>query len=354
MLHYRRLNPKDRIHRRHFAAAGHKLSIWYIMSYQPWRHRSFKANKQDEELPQLKSLNKLSLADLLKIKRSYEAYFAKKEEIGAENSKNDLINNRIEQENKINEQINNKNRQNFDKHYYTPSLELTWAIERKLEKLQVGLVSGLWTKTIQYVDQYGKYENAKFRKTSETETLIAQHKQAMEKLITLEDKTKYISIQRLINKLHEPKGYTVLVIGGSQVKVCFEYINLGDLNHLIDSHCSEIEKRKEAIHEIKARAANNELETRKLAEPFRRNINKQLCILDSCPYCADPLSLNNAHLDHIYPVSKGGLSRPKNLVFVCSSCNRKKSDSTLRHFIEEQGFRAIAVHERLKTLFKEF
>jgi hypothetical protein len=48
------------------------------------------------------------------------------------------------------------------------------------------------------------------------------------------------------------------------------------------------------------------------------------------------------------------LSRQANLIFVCSSCNIKKRDSTLRRFIEETGLDEKAIHERLLSLAKDF
>ena len=160
--------------------------------------------------------------------------------------------------------------------------------------------------------------------------------------------------ERLKDKLREPKGYTVLEINGLRMQVGLSEHILTEVNDLINSHRSRIEKQKESIQEIKARAASNELETRQLAQGLRLKLSKQLSILDCCPYCAGPLSLNDAHLDHIYPVSKGGQSSAKNLVLVCSSCNMKKSDSTLRQFIEEQELDAGEVHKRLCELSKDF
>jgi hypothetical protein len=155
-------------------------------------------------------------------------------------------------------------------------------------------------------------------------------------------------------KMPWPKDHMVMAIGGLKVEVHFSDIDLDYLNNLIDARYVEVRQRNETLDELKARAANNELETRRLAERFRRNIQKQLSILDCCPYCAKLLAYDNTHQDHIYPVSKGGQSRLKNLVFICSRCNIRKSDSTLRSFIEQQEFSMTAVYERLTLLQKEF
>src|ERR1044071_4690064 len=43
-----------------------------------------------------------------------------------------------------------------------------------------------------------------------------------------------------------------------------------------------------------------------------------------CVYCAVPLALDVATLDHVYPVSHGGPHTPGNLVTACAPCNQLK------------------------------
>ncbi|MDX2184771.1 MAG: HNH endonuclease signature motif containing protein [Gemmatimonadaceae bacterium] len=45
-----------------------------------------------------------------------------------------------------------------------------------------------------------------------------------------------------------------------------------------------------------------------------------------CVYCAVPLSLETATLDHVHPLSLGGANHAGNLVTACSRCNRLKGD----------------------------
>lgn len=70
-----------------------------------------------------------------------------------------------------------------------------------------------------------------------------------------------------------------------------------------------------------------------------------------CPYCGGPLG-TEPHADHIYPVSKGGLSIKENIVWCCSQCNLRKSDKGLTSFLSEIGAEIGPVLEKLKKLGK--
>lgn len=49
----------------------------------------------------------------------------------------------------------------------------------------------------------------------------------------------------------------------------------------------------------------------------------------TCQICGKYMpSGEGIEIDHIYPVSKGGKTVPKNLQVLCSKCNRKKSNRT--------------------------
>lgn len=41
------------------------------------------------------------------------------------------------------------------------------------------------------------------------------------------------------------------------------------------------------------------------------------------------LRSSKVHLDHIYPISKGGIHSITNVVWSCASCNLRKSDSVI-------------------------
>lgn len=61
--------------------------------------------------------------------------------------------------------------------------------------------------------------------------------------------------------------------------------------------------------------------------PDRHEIGRMLCSQDArCTYCHCLLS--SFHIDHIMPVSRGGLNDRANLQLLCPTCNMKKGAST--------------------------
>ncbi len=46
----------------------------------------------------------------------------------------------------------------------------------------------------------------------------------------------------------------------------------------------------------------------------------------NCHYCGTSLSVEQATIDHVIPVSKGGRNSPANLVVACLSCNHWKAN----------------------------
>jgi 5-methylcytosine-specific restriction endonuclease McrA len=74
-----------------------------------------------------------------------------------------------------------------------------------------------------------------------------------------------------------------------------------------------------------------------------------------CVYCATPLALDNATLDHVFPVAHGGAHAPGNLVTACAPCNRLKGDMLPHEFFIRYPWAganfvryARAVHRALK------
>lgn len=116
-------------------------------------------------------------------------------------------------------------------------------------------------------------------------------------------------------------------------------------------------EKKELADESKQRIKNivvkSNKEKRTLAKSLKPSIKKN----EFCPYCGIKLNYNikqDVHLDHIYPVSKGGMSTRKNLVYVCCDCNLKKSNLTLRGFIKKYGLDRNRIEMMLEELGKDF
>ena len=81
---------------------------------------------------------------------------------------------------------------------------------------------------------------------------------------------------------------------------------------------------------ISAAAAAHFGKTRDHADKIKGGLGQQLDLTKDCPYCGCPLD-DAVHADHIYPVSKGGLSTYENMIIICMQCNIRKGDMTLRN-----------------------
>jgi 5-methylcytosine-specific restriction endonuclease McrA len=163
-----------------------------------------------------------------------------------------------------------------------------------------------------------------------------------DEIITLET-----NCYRKILELSKKRYMSISIIDGEKQKV----INLYNLNLInIDSAINLAEKREEK--EAKVAAFDNK--TRILSSSIKRKLTNQLNIYSKCPYCQNHIDIATAHADHIYPVSKGGLSVTKNMVFVCSSCNLAKGQLTLRTFLKKNEFNEKVTYEILERLSKEF
>ncbi len=114
-------------------------------------------------------------------------------------------------------------------------------------------------------------------------------------------------------------------------------------------HLERLEKKEGALVALKNRAATNNLEKRVIGAVVKKRIPKS----KNCPYC-DVLLGDSSHADHIIPVALGGLSTPSNMVYVSASCNAKKSDKTLREFINKFGLDRELIEQRLEVLGKRF
>lgn len=65
-----------------------------------------------------------------------------------------------------------------------------------------------------------------------------------------------------------------------------------------------------------------------------------LCDLqcNKCAVCRTLFINKNWHIDHIYPVSKGGLTEKNNLQLLCPQCNLSKNAKDPIQFMQEKGY----------------
>lgn len=71
-----------------------------------------------------------------------------------------------------------------------------------------------------------------------------------------------------------------------------------------------------------------------------RGIRKSLMHLQNglCIVCKVDLTETSIHLDHIVPLSKGGLNIDSNIQLLCSSCNCKKGSKDPVEFMQSLGY----------------
>lgn len=116
----------------------------------------------------------------------------------------------------------------------------------------------------------------------------------------------------------------------------------------------EAEEKKKAKDRLKnALLAAFLNRTRDLADEIKRELFHQIAKCPTCPYCGGEYG-DEPHADHIWPVSKGGLSVRENMVLICGECNLRKSSRTLRVFIVECEMDRSLIETNLESLGKTF
>jgi len=103
---------------------------------------------------------------------------------------------------------------------------------------------------------------------------------------------------------------------------------------------------KEEVY--RARVAAMDKKSRETIASLRDQVRKT----SECPYCGNSVGPGGHHLDHIVPVSRGGLNTVDNLVYICARCNLKKGDSGLLAFAKKAGIEIEPLIERLHRLGK--
>lgn len=69
---------------------------------------------------------------------------------------------------------------------------------------------------------------------------------------------------------------------------------------------------------------------------------RRLTVEENCAYCHAPLTADNRHIDHVTPLSRGGVHSADNIVAACQSCNATKGAKKLWQWFEQAGNRIEA------------
>ena len=69
-----------------------------------------------------------------------------------------------------------------------------------------------------------------------------------------------------------------------------------------------------------------------------------------CIYCEQKLTFSTCHLDHVYPMAKGGAHYLYNVAFACKVCNCDKNDKTLSRFCKKRGYDLDAIRQRMSDI----
>ena len=138
-------------------------------------------------------------------------------------------------------------------------------------------------------------------------------------------------------------------------------------SHKTDTYTKEVARRKKIYHELKVLSEiRKELKAERVRSLANAKMNKVRSTSSAlkkkhvskseknqeCPYCENVYETTELVLDHIYPVSRGGLDTKENTVLVCQTCNSKKSDKTLMIFCRLMKFDHADVCDRLIELGK--
>lgn len=302
------------------------------------------------ELPTLERFERLTLQDLRKIKKFVEKYRASAAAVQAENV-------RIEAENKRRKAENERLSLSAQQRLERWEKESGWAttigrmqqIRDCLLQIRVGAIGSAFKSTVRFDDSFDVPKDPGERFIKEYADLDRKADQIWR--TRPEESYNRQPIHRLKK---EPSPFAIMSISGARVRVGAQHIDLQEIERRISTLEAVSAREKETARELRARIAVKETQTRNLAKPYRSEISLQLRKLSCCPYCANALSPDAAHQDHIHPVCKGGQSVSRNLVFVCSRCNMKKRDITLGKFLRANGFSVSEVHARLEALEKDY
>lgn len=310
------------------------------------------------------AFEKLSLTSLKNIYESKIKYDTKMTEFRTQFAAIERHNKTLDAEYEATEKRKYSELKSWHRDRIEPIIKKRQALWEQLESRQHSFVGGILRVTRWYPDQ-GHYRGRKLRLDTERET---------QKII--EDFELTFFSERLEREMKERDGYRTtepevarpvhqplprrpsddlfFLMLGTRLRIDMSKLDVNRIRTLIADRESQRLSEKEKENELRARASENEQETRRQAQRYQRKLIEQIQVFPDCPYCNGPLSKSETHLDHIYPVSKGGQSVGRNLVFVCISCNLEKKNKTLRQFILSTGLDEAGIYKRLEKLGKDF
>jgi len=164
---------------------------------------------------------------------------------------------------------------------------------------------------------------------------------------------KRYDLTSLIVDIERSRPYCINPRNSNQDLLAMQDRAIRKLNRLKEKKIVEQGKKQEKqekLTHLKAVAASAMGRTRDFAVAMRPQIKKS----QHCPYCDILLQAEDCHLDHIYPVSKGGHSTIENMVFVCVRCNQKKKHMTLNQFIGKFHLNRDRILAKLQELDKAY
>ena len=101
-----------------------------------------------------------------------------------------------------------------------------------------------------------------------------------------------------------------------------------------------------------AKLAAYEDKSRNVGKTIMKKMKENASTPFYCPYCLEKTQKKDIHVDHINPVSNGGLSVESNLIPICKKCNLSKKDLPLRKFCKNEGYDFESICEILEKLGK--
>ncbi len=327
------------------AIKGQAMSYYrYGGAFRPRQQR--RSPSPSNSLPKLHAnkISQLSLPEVKCIEQGLSKSLIVRKAVDKENEA-------ITAENVLIEKANNA--ANLNRHRYRddilqPAESAYYALNRDLQMYAVSIVGRLFKDTI-------LYNNVRYVNSKHSLEIIKKHQASFADLQLKKAGLPPEINRRKLTLKSPPAEHGEFKIAGIKMQVSFKNLQKNTLDQIIAKKVAEIAANKEAIRSLKGRAEANDASTRYSARVVRRKLrDTQLLTLPNCPYCDDVMLVDDMHLDHIYPVSKGGRSSQKNLVFVCSACNLQKGTMTINKFVDQTGGDMSAIHRRLSLLEKDY